>query len=143
VTDNVEVLTTTDSALYEEYTETKEKVKAFQFEGPQQVRQVVMAFLTDDRNWTLACRSGKYTLTFPAPPKKPAKTPVNSESYVGTVTLVPSMIASGSYYDGNLSGYVSEGITITQYSWVVERWSGTEHAEMTVMNDKDFRRKYR
>ena len=142
MSDDVEVLTSTDTALYEEYNEVKEKVKAFQFEGPHQVRAVLKAFGVPDNNWTLNCRKNSYTLTFPAPAKPKTEVHGNTMVTTGTITLVPALIQSGAWYDGH-GNVALDAITVWQDAWIVERWSGTEHAEMHVMTDKDFRRKYR
>lgn len=127
----------TDVATYEEYHEVTEKVRAFQFKSPDQVHKIVMAFLGSDKNWTLSCRSGEYSLTFPAP-KKPTKKAPTSDTYTATLTLSP-IVAGGS----GSCVTVLDALTINEGDWVVLRWADTPQQETVIMTDTKFRRQYR
>lgn len=120
------------------FVERPEKVEAFQFNGPHQVDQVLDAFDVPHDVWSLQRTNKNYRLNFPLKNTAQATITRVGDVYYG------ELYAGATISLGTLGPVAPSGTySVPSGSWVVKRYIDTDHPEVTVLSDKEFRRKYR
>lgn len=119
------------------FVQRPDKVDAFQFTGPHQVEQVLDAFGADKDHFNLAKEgAGKYRLTFQHPTGKGVQL-VPDYYHISSISVV-----NFDWRGLPIPGPSTSSYTVVTGSWVVRRYVDTDHPEVTVLSDREFRQKY-